>query len=148
MILISHRGNLQGRNIQLENNPQYIEDARKAGFYVEIDLWVINDMLYLGHDEPQYLIDSQFINNKFYFVHCKNHEALLYMNKNSWSCDYFWHEEDHYTLTSKNKIWAHPKASILPESICVVINEDEPTKYSNCLGVCSDYIGKFKNETK
>ena len=32
MILISHRGNLNGRDIDNENNPVYIDKALKEGF--------------------------------------------------------------------------------------------------------------------
>ena len=149
MILISHRGNLEGRNENLENHPKYIEDAHNAGFYVEIDLWVIENKLYLGHDKPQFLIDSKFIDNKYLFVHCKNNSALTYMQNKNWDCDYFWHEDDYYTLTSKNKIWAHPKSNILPGSICVVKDENIFFEhYSNCFGICSDYVWRLRNEKK
>ena len=45
MVLISHRGNLEGKNIELENDPTYIDSAIEKGFDVEIDLWVDNDGL-------------------------------------------------------------------------------------------------------
>ena len=39
MILISHRGNLDGKREEFENHPDYIEDAKKRGFDVEVDVW-------------------------------------------------------------------------------------------------------------
>ena len=56
MIYISHRGNLTGKNPELENSPVYIYQAIDKGFDVEIDLRydTLNKKLYLGHDEPQY----------------------------------------------------------------------------------------------
>lgn len=144
MILISHRGNLEGRNENLENHPKYIEVAYSAGFYVEIDLWVVENKLFLGHDEPQFLIDSKFIDNKFYYVHCKNEDALSYLNNSNLNCDYFWHENDYYTMTSKNKIWSHFKSKILPNSICVIKDDlDSLNDYSNCFGICSDFVAKY-----
>ena len=52
MILISHRGNILGRKKQLENNPNYIDNALKLGYDVEVDVWSIDKQFYLGHDEP------------------------------------------------------------------------------------------------
>ena len=39
MKLISHRGNLEGRKPELENNPEYIDEALSKGYDVEIDVW-------------------------------------------------------------------------------------------------------------
>ena len=60
---ISHRGNLQGPNPERENEPAYIEEAIKAGFDVEIDVWMVNNELFLGHDEPKYKISPDFLLN-------------------------------------------------------------------------------------
>ena len=38
MILISHRGNISGKNVSLENNPNYIKDAIYLGYNVEVDV--------------------------------------------------------------------------------------------------------------
>ena len=39
MILISHRGNIDGVNKLKENKINYINEAIKNGFDVEIDVW-------------------------------------------------------------------------------------------------------------
>ena len=39
MILISHRGNLEGKQPEQENNPLYIYNALNKGYEVEIDVW-------------------------------------------------------------------------------------------------------------
>ena len=52
MILISHRGNLNGKMPQNENHPDYIDEAIHAGYDVEVDVWMIDNELFLGHDEP------------------------------------------------------------------------------------------------
>ena len=60
MILISHRGNLNGSLQWEENRPDYINNALDLGYDVEIDVWKQPDGWYLGHDEPQFLIDEEF----------------------------------------------------------------------------------------
>jgi hypothetical protein len=146
MIYISHRGNLSSINPSLENSPKYIEDALQQNYYVEIDLWMQNNKLFLGHDLPQYEIDKAFLNNKYFFVHCKNDEALNIMSNEILDCEYFWHQEDKYTLTSKNKIWVHPSAKLLKNSICVLPEISRNEDLSLCYGICSDYITRYRND--
>jgi hypothetical protein len=146
MIYISHRGNLSSIDSSLENSPIYIEKALQQNFYVEIDLWMQNNKLYLGHDLPQYQIEKTFLDNKYFFVHCKNHEALHFMSNEKLDCEYFWHQDDKYTLTSKNKIWVHPSAKLLKDSICVLPELSRTEDLSLCYGICSDYIMRYRNE--
>ena len=146
MIYISHRGNISSINEELENSPEYITAALKEGYYVEIDLWKIDDYLFLGHDLPQYKINEEFLNNKYFFAHCKNNEALHYLNIKNLECEYFWHQDDKYTLTSKNKIWVHPSAKLLKDSICVLPELSRNEDLSLCYGICSDYIMRYRNE--
>ena len=77
MILIAHRGNYKGRNIERENSPEYVMEALDAGFYAEIDVWFKNKSFYLGHDESQYKIDKDFLEDSRLWCHAKNIEALL-----------------------------------------------------------------------
>ena len=63
MILISHRGNLNGKDIENENNPLYIDRALGKGYDVEIDVWYNGGIWYLGHDEPTYPIKLEYLKN-------------------------------------------------------------------------------------
>src|SRR5574343_960654 len=109
-ILISHRGNINGSNILKENHPDYINDAIKNGFNVEIDVWIDNNKIILGHDYPQYEINKEFIINDKFWVHAKNIQALSYL-KEITNC--FFHNSDLYTLTSKGWIWTYPGSYII-----------------------------------
>ena len=145
MILIAHRGNIEGPNIQKENSIEYIDNALKLGYDVEIDIWFINDKLFLGHDYPQYNISLQYLLDRknSLWIHCKNLESLeffniLYNNE----MNYFWHENDKSTLTSKLYIWALPGMQPINRSIAVLpeLYEDD---ISSCTGICSDFISKY-----
>jgi len=152
MIYISHRGNIDGRIKESENKPEYIEIAIRKGFDVEIDIWYVNDDWWLGHDEPQYPIEFEWI-DKFsdrLWVHCKNIEAVEYFYANEMECkeiNWFWHEQDTLTLTSYGYIWAYPGKQPIKKSIAVMpeINNDN---ISCCIGICSDIIQKYKDESK
>ena len=64
MILISHRGNIDGKFESYENEPNYIDNAIKEGYEVEVDVWYIDNILYLGHDKPQYDVDFRWFRDR------------------------------------------------------------------------------------
>ena len=64
MLYISHRGNLDGINKEFENKPPYILNALKKKFNVEVDIWFKKGEFFLGHDEPENLINYEFIQKK------------------------------------------------------------------------------------
>ena len=143
MIYISHRGNLEGKSEKDENNPGYILNAVDKGFDVEIDVWFKNDNFYLGHDDPIFKVDKEFLGRDQFWCHAKNHEALYEMSKIN--CHYFWHQEDDYTLTSKGVLWVYPGKKLTKNSICV-LPELSNYKIFDCLGICSDFIKRYKND--
>jgi hypothetical protein len=107
MKIISHRGNLSGRNEVLENSPDFIDTAMSQGFDVEIDLWIDNDGIYLGHDAPTYQVSHEWIGQRFesLWIHAKNTLAIEYLSKTKYN--WFWHENDLITITSHGNIWAN-----------------------------------------
>jgi hypothetical protein len=145
MILISHRGNINGRIIERENHPTYIDEAIALGYDVEIDIWMIEGVLFLGHDEPQYSITQQWLTDRYLklWIHCKNIEAVEWFDLLD-GFHYFWHEEDTVALTSRSIIWAYPGKQPIKNSIAVMpeINYDD---VSECKGICSDYIKDYEN---
>ena len=145
MILISHRGNISGKEPGLENMPEYIESALQLGYDVEVDVWY-DQGFWLGHDNPLYKIDVNFLQRQELWCHAKNLEALTEMKKYS-NIHYFWHQDDHCTLTSKNLVWVHPNTKPVPGTISV-LPEIHSQDVSQCMGVCSDYIENYKNGEK
>jgi hypothetical protein len=147
MILISHRGNIDGKIIERENHPSYIDEAIALGYEVEIDVWMIDGVLLLGHDEPQYGITQQWINERFnkLWIHCKNIEAMEWFNMID-GFNYFWHEEDTVTLTSRGAIWAYPGKQPIRGSIAVM-PEIYNDNLDNCIGICSDNVKRYNFTT-
>jgi hypothetical protein len=148
MKLISHRGNISGPNPEKENHPEYILAAILADYEVEIDVWFKDGKFMLGHDEPQYEFPFILLQNYYskLWIHCKNLEALevlLTLDAVGSKLNYFWHETDKVTLTSKNYIWAYPGNQPIKNSIAV-LPEWKNDSVEGCLGVCSDYIENFK----
>lgn len=144
MILIAHRGNTNGRIPEKENRPEYIDKAIKSGYDVEVDLWLFNQWLYLGHDAPLFDVTYQWLLERSdkLWIHCKNTDCLVYMSSSS--LNYFWHETDRVTLTSKRYIWAHPGVQPIIGSIAVLPERNGEPLFSLCRGVCSDFISSYK----
>lgn len=149
MIYIAHRGLTNGPNPELENHPEQITKVLDDGYDCEIDLWLKNGELYLGHDAPTYKVNFDFLNIKSLWIHAKNIDALEYLQSNHKKFNYFWHEKDQFTLTSNCHIWTYPGHFLTNNSICVMpewnMNEVDLTYFNEkCYGVCSDYVGLMK----
>jgi hypothetical protein len=146
MKLIAHRGNINGRNGERENSPDYIDEAIQVGYDVEIDVWIKENKLYLGHDEATYEITPEFLKKRQQYIwcHAKNLDALDYLLGNDYHC--FFHDKDDYTITSKGVIWAYPGKTLNNNTVCVM-----PEWISLVLprydiyGICSDFIDHYKD---
>ena len=131
MILIAHRGNIDGPNQQLENTPQYIENAILEGFNVEIDLRYEDGKLWLGHDNGMVNVSLEWLlslSDKLW-IHCKNLHCLKYLYNTE--LNYFWHQEDDFTLTSHKFIWTYPHKDVTELSVIVCATEKETIRYKS-----------------
>lgn len=142
MIKISHRGNTDGPKKELENKPEYIMSAIKKGYDVEIDVWVTDGKIFLGHDKPEVESSLDFIlkikDNTW--IHCKNFEALNYFSNFDRLFNFFWHQEDDHTLTSHGYIWTYPNKKIGAKSVIVAIDQLPDESFNHMYGICSDYL--------
>jgi hypothetical protein len=142
--IIAHRGNISGPHKELENSPEYLLQAVKNGFDVEIDVWVLDNEYYLGHDSPQYVTDKNFLLSLPAWCHAKNIEAMEKMHDDG--LHYFWHENDKYTITSKGIPWGYP-GHFNKHGISVLINK---TSINNSTfvgyGICTDYCLFYRSD--
>lgn len=148
MKIISHRGNLDGPNLSKENHPNTIDIAISLGFDVEVDIYFDHNkkLFYLGHDQPQYNVSLLWLNERInnLWLHCKNIEALYEFTKLN-DFNYFWHQKDNFTLTSKKYIWTYPgqphttnSIIVLPETY-IKLNKFDGLFVNTCYGMCTDY---------
>ena len=148
MKLIAHRGLVNGPHKQFENQPYIVKTALEAGFDCEIDLWVVGDRLFLGHDEPMYNVTIEFLQTDGLWIHAKSLNTLHWLTKNALGLNYFWHENDSYTITSKGYIWAYPGKALTSNCVMVMPEWEDPklerVKGIECFAVCSDYVSRLK----
>ena len=149
MIIISHRGNINGPVPSRENSPSFIDCAILSGHEVEVDVNYINGKFYLGHDTPDIEISETWIRKrkeKLWF-HCKNLEAslkLIEMQKTyNEIYKFFCHTSDSFVLTSTNHVWVHDLSLPLDnQTIIPLLRYDEVKGYHNKIvhAVCTDYV--------
>jgi hypothetical protein len=145
MKFISHRGNLIGPNPNKENTISYIRDALDNGYDVEIDVWYVDNIIYLGHDAPQEKLPEDFLHDDRLWFHCKNADALAYLSQTA-TVKYFWHQTDDYTLVSNGKIWVYPGNPLLEGSIAVVPEVSVDGNLQTCYAICTDYVLQYQQE--
>lgn len=144
MILIAHRGNINGPAAN-ENHPDLILDVLALGYQAEIDVWYVDGKFMLGHDAPTYEVAPAFLKRFGLWCHAKNIDALVHLEYLKVR-HFFWHQEDDYTLTSSGYFWTYPGKVLTDNSIAVM-----PETYMNVndvppfvAGVCSDYVSLLK----
>ena len=147
MQMISHRGNMDGKNPDKENSIAYIEGAIEAGFDVEVDVWWIKGKWFLGHDGPQYSTGLKWLSkhNDKLWCHAKNVYALFHLTANGLHT--FYHQTDTVTLTTARYMWTYPgKRPLTSISIAVKpeITDWTMEELGLCAGLCSDHIDKYK----
>lgn len=149
MILISHRGNINGLMPDLENSPSYIDSAINQGYDVEMDVRLIDGKLYLGHDNPQYNVSFAWLldrkNNLW--VHCKNFDALSLLIHSDLRI--FYHQKENHTIINAcNLIWSHELSEANEDSIIPLLSKEDITRQpipKNVYGICSDFVELIRN---
>jgi len=145
MKIISHRGNINGPIPKKENRPSYIDSAIQLGYEVEIDLRVINNEFWLGHDEPQYKIELLWMRlrkEKLWF-HCKDMESALMLASLDDDFKYFCHSSEPYVCTSHKYLWIHDLTSgINDKCIIPLLSKDDIMNYKNNkpYAICTDFV--------
>jgi hypothetical protein len=144
MKIISHRGNIDGKNPDAENQPNYILSAVSLGFDVEIDVWFKHGKFFLGHDEPQYETTIEFLSSIPAWCHAKNLDAFERMLNHDIHC--FWHQQDFCTLTNRRIPWCYP-GNWIRGGITVVLDSYHPDIVipDGVLGVCTDDPVNWRN---
>lgn len=148
--IISHRGNLDGPIPERENSPDYIDQAIKWGFVVEIDIRYKGGKLWLGHDYAQWPVEIEWLEQRHpnLLVHIKDWDVLT--QTQVWHKFHsFCHVGDPFTVTSHGLLWIHDLS--LPytqESIIPLITQQQVVDYNNAPRktpghICTDHPVMF-----
>jgi hypothetical protein len=138
---ILHRGLKYGTDPLLENQETLLWKRLQEGWDVEIDVWCIDGLWWLGHDKPSAILQNRdLLLHPRAWIHCKNLEALSSMPDGA---HYFTHNSDPATLTSNKYIWYYPGNFAGGERSVIVMPERAGLRFptlSLASAVCSDYL--------
>jgi glycerophosphoryl diester phosphodiesterase len=154
--LIAHRGVVDGDYSGKENTIDSIISCLRSGYEVEVDVTFKDGVLYLGHDEPQEKLtdlwlamrsQTTWIPYSGIWYHCKDSGSMDYFKREGIH-NYFFHDLDGFTITSKGHFWTADLIGCYPVDTFVVAKTFEDTMSqigTNCAGICSPFVGKIVN---
>ena len=145
MILISHRGNLDKINPELENRQSYIDSAILFGYDVEIDVWEKDGSLFLGHDEPTYPVSLDWLLDRKdrLWIHTKNAGALFSLIDTKLKL--FYHQKENHTIIhNTNLVWSHELSEAGPKSIIPLLSSEQLKNHDGkeVYAICSDFVAE------
>lgn len=151
MIIIAHRGLINGPDLFKENEPGHISHLLQSDWHVETDVWWQDNAWWLGHDHAAYLINFDFLLQPNLWIHAKNTAAsdmLMKIYSQHTHLNFFWHESDERVLTSQSYWWTQPGCDLTHNCIAVLpeIHVHDVTQCLGwaCAGVCTDWGAKLK----
>lgn len=160
MRIISHRGNLHGRDFKKENTVGRVEYCIALGYQVEVDLWVLEPIddsgfrYYLCHDEPKSInrIDLTWLlkNQNYLLTHCKNKEAVEFAMEEL-DGEWFVHETDRWSRTSESHLICYGKESDIIDNDRVILMMPEHHNIkkvaipNGIYGICTDFVQDYED---
>ena len=152
-MIIAHRGNLTGPEVERENSPSYIDAAIAAGFPVEVDLRSKDGELWLGHDNPQYPITQEwlFARRKDLWIHIKDYCSAVLMGQLKENYQFFCHQSDDFTITSTGHVWVHDlENEITKECIVPLLDRKSIIDFTQkeFFAICTDYVYECEEKIK
>jgi hypothetical protein len=142
MIYVAHRGNVNGRDPDLENTVDYCLEAHKQDYWLEVDLWAA-DGLFLGHDGPVNEVSKEcglFVGADDILIHAKDLNTVRWCIENG--VHWFFHEGDEVTCSSRGYPISHVRNGPVFGVISMVF--EYGPQVGECLGVCSDEVFKYR----
>lgn len=149
MYFFSNLGNINCKNEELENTPDYILNALNHNYYVKINVIYYNDNLYLRNKFNDIKIDLSFLEKNEILIECLDFLTLnFFIMLNSNKIHYFYNNNNinNISLTSKQFIISYKETSkytILIDS--KNYHRDGDIDIGICLGICSNFIESYKH---
>jgi len=143
---VCHRGNLNGRIQEFENNFGILIQRSIQGQRVELDVWYHENNLWLGHDKPEYKVTLEWLlSDKRRLIHAKNGKTFEHLlseaGKRALDLHIFYHTEEDYVLTNKGLVICYPGKPLLQGSLCMMPERASYTQddLQKSFSICSDF---------
>jgi len=158
MVYISYLGIFDGQNFENANTPNQIGTALNAGFTCMVNVWRVNQKLYVGTENNLIEVTEKYLQGPRYVINAQNSDmqnwlptqpSKLYPNYFSFPTDM----ENTHVPTSGGQIITPGTVPVNNSSIIFLPEITDRGLFSTvklrCYGVCSSYltfIKRMRNE--
>jgi hypothetical protein len=142
-IIISHLGNIDGRQPELENTLKYVQASLKAGWHVCVDVQLLNGGFVLPNENGFSVAPPSFFSQQRVWSRCYNAETLDALC--TIGAHAFMGGEIPLSLTTAQFIWTMPPRELSPRSIAAFPELAEPSWLDNYepAGLCSNEPARY-----
>ena len=153
MIYISYRGIYDGDNYQYANTPNQIGKAFGMGFSVMVDVWRVDDKLYLGNDQPLTEVTEKYLQGNRWYINARNPAAQTWLSSQSLKLYPNWFyfpsmPPPPYVTASNGKLITPGTVPINNSSVIFLPEIDDKACFSTvklkCFGICSTLLTFIK----
>lgn len=159
MLYISYRGVYDGTNYEDANTPNQIGKAFNAGYSCMVDVWRVDNTLYLGSDQPLIQVTEKYLQGKRFWINARNTDMQTWITAQSSTLypNYFWFNTPNpppaYVTASNGKLITPGTVPINNNSVIYLPEVSDrsflTTVHLRCYGVCStnlSFIKRIRNE--
>ena len=159
MLYISYQGIYDGTNYEYANTTNQIRNALNSGYSCMVDVWRVDNKLYLGSTQPTTEVTEKYLQGKRFWINVRNSDmqdwivtqpSALYPN-------YFWFAASTppppYATASNGKLITPGTVPINNNSVIYLPEVTDrsylTTVHLRCYGVCStnlNFIKRIRNE--
>lgn len=141
---IYHRGNSR-RAPAVENDPVRLSTIVAAGGHVEVDVWLHEGVVFVGHDAPATVVDWSWLVDiaSRALIHCK--DGATFVGLRTWfaergiEADLFYHTTEDYALSTGGKIIVYPGQPLFPNCLSMMPESvGREATGEPCAEICSD----------
>lgn len=158
MLYISYQGIYDGQNYEDANTPNQIGKAFNNGFSCMVDVWRVDDKLYVGTAENLIEVTAKYLQGRRFWINAMNTDMQDWIVTQSSTLypNYFWFDsptENTNANTSGGQIITPGTVPVDNTSIIFLPEIQDRSLFSTvklrCYGVCSTYltfIKRMRNE--
>jgi len=159
MFYISYQGIYDGKDYEDANTPKQISKAQQKGFSCLIDVWRINNKLYVGNGQPLIEVTEKYIQGNRFYINAVNTDMQTWIatQPSTLYPNYFHFDASTppppYATASNGKLITPGTVPINANSVMFLpeINDRSLLSMVNvrCYAICSTYlytIRRMRNE--
>lgn len=143
---IAHRGLLDGPSVEFENSIEKLTYNCSNGIHSECDVWLVDDIYWLGHDTPTNRIPLEWLcdNSEYLLIHAKTPETFhaLYKinNLEAANLHLFYHTDEDIVITTYGDVIVYPGKTVLPGWMSMMPERAPEQSNISAAAICSDYV--------